>query len=524
MTSSTTTLLTTNSNQISPEIEHPLRRSSRKPVRTILSDSDEHNHPSTSRRISSRRHHYQRSNVHHDESSRDTFSPNRNLSRNSSTRSKEIRPWKQNCRELIDFMFDLQDSEPFRAPVDPIQYPNYSHVIDTPMDLTTVKEQLLADIYESPIEFAKDMRLIFSNSKSFNTNKKSRIFSMTIRLGSLFEDKMRQIMSDHKCELRMRRSGLSINHNRGRSFSEARSSIRSRTNATSQTSITSSIVLRSPNKSTASNHQYSSSTFTSSSSVIANSSKRTLTFSDQDDDSRSYGLRNRNKRLRSVYRSYRQEYDNSVDDDDEEEEEDNTEEDDEEDTRHSTRSRGSTAGIKRKSTFSRSRRPTKKPSHSDDDDDEDEDDDEDGESEQEEEVEDEDDEEEEVVKIPIQTVTRSGRVVKKPANLKLDDEEESEPEGEDDSEEEVEEEPANRDSDATQVENEDDEDTDKENSVIRSGSQTRSLRVRRRLSDDGSGRRSARNAARKRVNYDENDDESDAGGHIREKSTNVVAI
>src|SRR5699024_5686836 len=66
------------------------------------------------------------------------------------------------------------------------------------MDLTTVKEQLLADIYDSPAEFCKDMRLIFSNSKQFNTNKKSRIYSMTIRLSTIFEEKMRKIMADHK--------------------------------------------------------------------------------------------------------------------------------------------------------------------------------------------------------------------------------------------------------------------------------------------------------------------------------------
>lgn len=108
------------------------------------------------------------------------------------------RPWQQNCRDLLDYLFDLQDSGPFRSPVDPIQYPTYEQLIDTPMDLTTVKEQLLADIYDSPSEFCKDMRLIFSNSKQFNTNKKSRIYSMTIRLGSLFEEKMRKIMADHK--------------------------------------------------------------------------------------------------------------------------------------------------------------------------------------------------------------------------------------------------------------------------------------------------------------------------------------
>jgi len=106
------------------------------------------------------------------------------------------RTWQQNCRELINHILEREDSTPFRSPVDPIQYPDYSKVIDTPMDLSTVKEQLLSDMYDSPNEFCKDMRLIFQNSKSFNTNKKSRIYSMTVRLSGLFEDKMRRIMSD----------------------------------------------------------------------------------------------------------------------------------------------------------------------------------------------------------------------------------------------------------------------------------------------------------------------------------------
>jgi hypothetical protein len=121
--------------------------------------------------------------------------------------------WKQNCRELLDYMLEREDSSPFRSPVDPIQYPDYSQVIDTPMDLTTVKEQLLADLYDSPNEFCKDMRLIFQNSKSFNTNKKSRIYSMTVRLSASFEDKMRKIMSSwrstNKYETNLKRGVIS---------------------------------------------------------------------------------------------------------------------------------------------------------------------------------------------------------------------------------------------------------------------------------------------------------------------------
>lgn len=43
------------------------------------------------------------------------------------------------------------------------------------MDLRTVREDLLGDNYKVPSDFCKDMRLIFQNSKNFNTNKRSRV-------------------------------------------------------------------------------------------------------------------------------------------------------------------------------------------------------------------------------------------------------------------------------------------------------------------------------------------------------------
>lgn len=52
---------------------------------------------------------------------------------------------------------------------------DYYQTIDTPMDLRTIKEDLLGDNYKTPYDFSKDMRLIFQNSKNYNTNKRSRV-------------------------------------------------------------------------------------------------------------------------------------------------------------------------------------------------------------------------------------------------------------------------------------------------------------------------------------------------------------
>lgn len=43
------------------------------------------------------------------------------------------------------------------------------------MDLRTVKEELLGGNYTSAPDFVKDMRLIFTNSRNYNTNKRSRV-------------------------------------------------------------------------------------------------------------------------------------------------------------------------------------------------------------------------------------------------------------------------------------------------------------------------------------------------------------
>ena len=44
-----------------------------------------------------------------------------------------------------------------------------------PMDLSVVEEKLQSGVYRTPVEFCKDVRLVFNNSKKYNTKKKSRV-------------------------------------------------------------------------------------------------------------------------------------------------------------------------------------------------------------------------------------------------------------------------------------------------------------------------------------------------------------
>ncbi|KAM6224854.1 bromodomain and WD repeat-containing protein 1 [Rhynchocyon petersi] len=118
--------------------------------------------------------------------------------RSSKTTNYVETNWKKQCKELVNLIFQCEDSEPFRQPVDLVEYPDYRDIIDTPMDFGTVRETLEAGNYDSPLEFCKDIRLIFSNAKAYTPNKRSKIYSMTLRLSALFEEKMKKISSDFK--------------------------------------------------------------------------------------------------------------------------------------------------------------------------------------------------------------------------------------------------------------------------------------------------------------------------------------
>ncbi|XP_051963108.1 bromodomain and WD repeat-containing protein 3-like isoform X2 [Xyrauchen texanus] len=118
--------------------------------------------------------------------------------------------WKDQCKSLLAHMFVCQDSEPFRNAVNQNEYPDYSNIIHTPMDLETVRQNLEDDHYENPTDLCKDTRLMFSNAKAYTPNKRSKIYSMTLRLSAFFEDSIRKIISEYKSavksSLKLRRS------------------------------------------------------------------------------------------------------------------------------------------------------------------------------------------------------------------------------------------------------------------------------------------------------------------------------
>uniref|UniRef100_A0A8C1QC97 Pleckstrin homology domain interacting protein n=1 Tax=Cyprinus carpio TaxID=7962 RepID=A0A8C1QC97_CYPCA len=103
--------------------------------------------------------------------------------------------WKGRCRELLELIFQCEDSEPFRQPVDLEEYPqmtlhpkssqtDYLDIVDTPMDFTTVLNRLLEGEYDTPMDLCKDVRLIFSNSKAYTPSKK-HVFQLYLHSNSL---------------------------------------------------------------------------------------------------------------------------------------------------------------------------------------------------------------------------------------------------------------------------------------------------------------------------------------------------
>lgn len=83
-------------------------------------------------------------------------------------------------------------------PVDLNEYDDYLEKVSTPMDLSTIKEQLLSGNYDEPKDLNKDLKLIFQNSKLYNTDKRSPIYAMTLRLQSLAADKIKSILNNYK--------------------------------------------------------------------------------------------------------------------------------------------------------------------------------------------------------------------------------------------------------------------------------------------------------------------------------------
>ncbi|KAJ1701005.1 hypothetical protein LUZ63_000784 [Rhynchospora breviuscula] len=126
------------------------------------------------------------------------------------------------CLSLLQKLMDHQYGWVFNHPVDPIKLgiPDYFSIIKNPMDLGTIKKNLLKRKYTCTVQFAEDVRLTFSNAMLYNppTNEVhevakqlSHVFEARWRL---LEDKWAKDTSSWGCvEDKFRREDL--NHRAG---------------------------------------------------------------------------------------------------------------------------------------------------------------------------------------------------------------------------------------------------------------------------------------------------------------------
>lgn len=98
------------------------------------------------------------------------------------------------CKQILDKVKKHHLSEAFLEPVDYIalKIPDYPDIIKEPMDLSTVERKLRNGDYATPLQFGRDMRLIWKNALTYNP-KGSAFFMLTIEINDYFEKMFREV-------------------------------------------------------------------------------------------------------------------------------------------------------------------------------------------------------------------------------------------------------------------------------------------------------------------------------------------
>lgn len=104
----------------------------------------------------------------------------------------------KSCSTLLEKLTKHKHGWVFNKPVDPLALGlhDYFDIIKHPMDLETVKSRLDKNWYNSPMEFAEDVRLTFHNAMTYNP-KGQDVHAMAELLLNLFEEKWKIIEADY---------------------------------------------------------------------------------------------------------------------------------------------------------------------------------------------------------------------------------------------------------------------------------------------------------------------------------------
>ena len=100
--------------------------------------------------------------------------------------------------KLINYVMAKPDSGPFREPVDwkNLDLYDYPKIVKKPMDLGTVKRKLERGQYSSANECAMDIRLIWTNCKTYNADG-SDFYLLAESFSKRFEDRYKKIEVDN---------------------------------------------------------------------------------------------------------------------------------------------------------------------------------------------------------------------------------------------------------------------------------------------------------------------------------------
>ncbi|KAI0383019.1 histone acetyltransferase GCN5 [Hypomontagnella monticulosa] len=79
-------------------------------------------------------------------------------------------PHFNQLRRVLSQIQNHKQAWPFLNPVNRDEVPDYYKVIESPMDLSTMEERLHQDKYQVPKDLIDDLKLIFSNCRSYNAD------------------------------------------------------------------------------------------------------------------------------------------------------------------------------------------------------------------------------------------------------------------------------------------------------------------------------------------------------------------
>ncbi|XP_065906501.1 bromodomain and WD repeat-containing protein 3-like isoform X2 [Dysidea avara] len=103
-------------------------------------------------------------------------------------KTKKEPEWVSHAHHLLNTISSHDCAVPFLEPVDTRRFTDYLSYVKQPMDLSTVLSKLESSQYPAPADFIQDIRLIFTNSRIYNSHPKNHIHQMTSTLEEYFEE------------------------------------------------------------------------------------------------------------------------------------------------------------------------------------------------------------------------------------------------------------------------------------------------------------------------------------------------